>query len=64
MSLSTMKARERSEPMERLQLVEASPSARHAERSRALPLWIPEDIEEPETWSLASFDDVVPHELV
>jgi hypothetical protein len=28
------------------------------------PLWIPEDIAEPEPWTLASFSDLLPHEMV
>ncbi|NCF30136.1 MAG: hypothetical protein GWP69_22405 [Gammaproteobacteria bacterium] len=26
-------------------------------------LWIPEDIAEPEPWTLASFDDLLTHEM-
>ena len=28
------------------------------------PIWLFEDLEEPETWSLASFADLLPQEMV
>ncbi len=28
------------------------------------PAWLLEDLEEPETWTLASFEDLLRHELV
>ena len=30
--------------------------------SHRQPLWIPEDIAEPEPWTIASFNDLLPHE--
>jgi hypothetical protein len=31
--------------------------------TRGYPLWIPEDIAEPEPWTLASFADLLPQEM-
>ena len=37
--------------------------SRDDELSHWHPLWIPEDIAEPEPWGLASFSDLLPHEM-
>ena len=57
------------ETRERLQTIdcampqEGSQSSREGDVSHGQPLWIPDDFDEPESWTLASFSDLVPCEL-
>ena len=54
---------------ERLQTIdcaipqEGSLSPREGDLSHGQPLWIPDEIAEPESWTLASFGDLLPCEL-
>ena len=41
---------------------EDSESQQDTEAYSRNPVWTPEDIAEPEPWTLASFDDLVAHE--
>lgn len=40
---------------------EDTPSWKHGETHDSA--WLLEDLEEPEPWALASFEDLLPHEL-
>lgn len=49
--------------MDRPTMRESSPFPMDGDVSHQQPLWIPDDIDEPDTWTLASFGDLLPHEL-
>ena len=57
------------EDCERAQAIDCSKAqedlsfSRDDEVSQGYPLWIPEDIAEPESWTLASFNDLLAHEM-
>jgi len=36
----------------------------HPEGTRREPVWVPEDIAEPEPWALESFGDLLSHQML
>lgn len=61
MSTRTTKAAERS--AERVRTQSSAESSRQGKAAQAFPAWLLEDIEEPDAWTLASFDDLMPREM-
>jgi len=57
------------EARERLQTIDCGKSqegsllSRGRDMSHGEPLWIPDDIDEPESWTLASFSEFLAYEL-
>jgi hypothetical protein len=63
MNTRTLEACARAQAVDWPKLQEDRAFSREDDVSRRDPLWTPEDIAEPEPWTLASFSDLVPHEL-
>lgn len=63
MNTSTLEGRERAPAIDRSRMQDDQLFSGNDEVSGRYPLWIPEDIAEPETWTLASFDDLLPHAI-
>ena len=64
MKPTTMRAGKRPLIARRSTLRTGSPQSRNGERQEQDAIWLLEDIDEPDAWTLASFADLLPHEPV